>query len=69
MAEATRSLRSKSKEEYTTMNPQQNNVFGDQAVEGCLPKGFRHTSAPSHYANYQPLGSTLCDCDNTSCKP
>ncbi|KAG4983942.1 hypothetical protein AAZX31_10G197000 [Glycine max] len=27
-------------------------------VEACLPKGFRRSSAPSRYINYQPLGST-----------
>ena len=31
------------------------------SVEACLPKGFRRTSAPSRYINYQPLGSTCSD--------
>lgn len=31
-----------------------------QGVDDCLPKGFRRTSAPSHYTNYQTLGSTMC---------
>ncbi|KAJ7975033.1 Maintenance of mitochondrial morphology protein like, partial [Quillaja saponaria] len=29
-------------------------------VENCLPKGYRRSSAPSRYVNYQPLGSTIC---------
>ncbi|KAK7343866.1 hypothetical protein VNO77_12953 [Canavalia gladiata] len=31
-------------------------------VEACLPKGFRASSAPSRYINYEPLGST-CSSD------
>ncbi|KAF7820159.1 hypothetical protein G2W53_025614 [Senna tora] len=27
-------------------------------VEACLPKGFKPSSAPSRYINYQPLGSS-----------
>ncbi|CAN0916444.1 hypothetical protein LINGRAHAP2_LOCUS29710 [Linum grandiflorum] len=34
-------------------------VFGRKEVKNCLPKGFRHTSAPSRYVNYQPLGSCV----------
>ncbi|BAT94495.1 hypothetical protein LR48_Vigan02g186100 [Vigna angularis] len=33
-------------------------VFKGGSVEACLPKGFRRSSAPSRYINYQPLGST-----------
>ncbi|KAI6676544.1 hypothetical protein NL676_037340 [Syzygium grande] len=29
-----------------------------RGIESCLPKGLRHTSAPSRYINYQPLGSS-----------
>ncbi|CAN1833137.1 hypothetical protein LINPERHAP1_LOCUS33709 [Linum perenne] len=36
---------------------QHRGVFGRKEVKNCLPKGFRHTSAPSRYVNYQPLGS------------
>ncbi|KAL2324829.1 hypothetical protein Fmac_023887 [Flemingia macrophylla] len=32
--------------------------FRGGSVEACLPKGFRRSSAPSRYINYQPLGST-----------
>uniref|UniRef100_A0A2P2P4K3 Uncharacterized protein MANES_04G015900 n=1 Tax=Rhizophora mucronata TaxID=61149 RepID=A0A2P2P4K3_RHIMU len=30
---------------------------GKEAIKNCMPKGLRRTSAPSRYANYQPLGS------------
>ncbi|KAK7357015.1 hypothetical protein VNO80_16296 [Phaseolus coccineus] len=33
-------------------------AFKGGSVEACLPKGFRRSSAPSRYINYQPLGST-----------
>nr|KYP53062.1 hypothetical protein KK1_025064 [Cajanus cajan] len=32
--------------------------FHGGSVEACMPKGFRRSSAPSRYINYQPLGST-----------
>ncbi|WCJ40966.1 hypothetical protein M5689_021858 [Euphorbia peplus] len=32
-------------------------VFGGKEAHGCLPKGFRHSSAPSRFVNHQPLGS------------
>ncbi|WVY95637.1 hypothetical protein V8G54_027788 [Vigna mungo] len=35
-------------------------VFKGGSVEACLPKGFRRSSAPSRYINYQPLGTTSC---------
>ncbi|KAK4789865.1 hypothetical protein SAY86_017169 [Trapa natans] len=28
-------------------------------VKGCMPKGPGHSSAPSRYVNYQPLGSAV----------
>ena len=34
--------------------------FRKRAVNSCLPKGFRHSSAPSRYVNYHTLGSTMC---------
>lgn len=40
-----------------------------QGVENCLPKGFRRTSAPSRYTNYQTLGSTLCSTKKGENKP
>ncbi|KAI4351457.1 hypothetical protein L6164_005826 [Bauhinia variegata] len=30
---------------------------GRRDFQACLPKGFRRSSAPSRYINYQPLGS------------
>ena len=35
-------------------------VFRGRQVNNCLPKGFRHNSAPSRYVNYNPLGSGSC---------
>uniref|UniRef100_A0A7N1A748 Uncharacterized protein n=1 Tax=Kalanchoe fedtschenkoi TaxID=63787 RepID=A0A7N1A748_KALFE len=43
--------------EYETLKPRHAVVPG---VESCLPKGMRHSSAPSRYGNAQTLGSTLC---------
>ncbi|GKV01263.1 hypothetical protein SLEP1_g13828 [Rubroshorea leprosula] len=42
-------------------------VFHDREVKGCLPKGYRRSSAPSRYVNYQPLGS--CVSKNDPRKP
>ncbi|KAL5709984.1 hypothetical protein ACHQM5_020601 [Ranunculus cassubicifolius] len=68
-AEAIRSAPSSLR--YTTMDPKPNDVYyGSPVVVNCLPKGFRRTSAPSHYANYQALGSNKCDdCIQEPCKP
>lgn len=33
---------------------------GGRNVEACLPKGFRRSSAPSRYINYQPLAGSTC---------
>ncbi|CAN1253019.1 hypothetical protein LINPERPRIM_LOCUS8212 [Linum perenne] len=41
----------------SSSSDQHRGVFGRKEVKNCLPKGFRHTSAPSRYVNYQPLGS------------
>ncbi|GMN51020.1 hypothetical protein TIFTF001_020181 [Ficus carica] len=38
----------------------QRGVGSRPEVENCLPKGFKRTSAPSRYVNYQTLGSSLC---------
>ncbi|MCD7460303.1 hypothetical protein HAX54_043247 [Datura stramonium] len=35
-------------------------VFHGKEVRNCLPKGFRHASAPSRYVNYHILGSIEC---------
>ncbi|CDO99777.1 unnamed protein product [Coffea canephora] len=40
-----------------------------QGVEACLPKGFRRTSAPSRYTNYQTLDSSLCSTKGSKNKP
>ncbi|PRQ58755.1 hypothetical protein RchiOBHm_Chr1g0362761 [Rosa chinensis] len=49
---------------YVSLRPNKGRVpkvFGNpNIVEGCLPKGFRRSSAPSHYVNDHPLDSTLC---------
>lgn len=34
--------------------------FHGKEVRGCLPKGFKHASAPSRYVNYHILGSIGC---------
>ncbi|KAL1323602.1 hypothetical protein HN51_033891 [Arachis hypogaea] len=31
------------------------NVFNGRQVSNCLPKGFRHNSAPSRFVNYDTL--------------
>lgn len=45
---------------YVSVKPQDLNhkqqVFHGREVKGCLPKGFRHASAPSRYVNYHTLG-------------
>lgn len=59
---ASRPLGSKS-EDYTTFKPKvvkEKKGFGGKQVEGCMPKGRRHSSAPSRYINYQPLDSVMC---------
>uniref|UniRef100_A0A7N0RCV1 Secreted protein n=1 Tax=Kalanchoe fedtschenkoi TaxID=63787 RepID=A0A7N0RCV1_KALFE len=42
--------------------------FHDKEVRGCLPKGFRHASAPSRFANYHTFGWTGCRATNRSPK-
>lgn len=63
VAVATRPLGSKA-QEYVTLKPKflSPGQHGPQNgnVEGCLPKGFRRSSAPSRYVNYHVLGSTVC---------
>ncbi|KAL7109743.1 hypothetical protein ACP275_06G194700 [Erythranthe tilingii] len=65
-ASASRTLGAKT-EAYTTFKPnitKEKNGFVGKQFEGCLPKGRRHSSAPSRYINDQPLGSTLCSSSN-----
>lgn len=47
-------------EDYTTFKPKIRKEKQGLGVEGCLPKGRRHSSAPSRYINYQPLGEVTC---------
>ncbi|GLT65807.1 hypothetical protein SLA2020_382160 [Shorea laevis] len=44
-------------------------VFQGTEVKNCLPKGFRHSSAPSRFVNYHTLGSPECSSDSHSTKP
>ncbi|KAL1553217.1 hypothetical protein AAHA92_13919 [Salvia divinorum] len=58
-AGASRPLGSKS-EDYMTFKPKVmkgGHRLGGKQAEGCMPKGRRHSSAPSRYINYQPLDS------------
>ncbi|XVF20289.1 hypothetical protein REPUB_Repub11eG0185200 [Reevesia pubescens] len=49
--------------DYVKMNPtvvknhNKHPVFNEKEVKGCMPKGSKHSSAPSRYVNYQTLGS------------
>lgn len=62
--------------DYVTMKPkpsdggQGGHGFHSRDVESCLPKGFRHSSAPSRYVNYHTLGSTtMCSSNDHVAKP
>lgn len=60
--EGSRPLGSKL-EDYTMFRPkviEGKHRLGGKQVEGCMPKGRRHSSAPSRYINYQPLDSLMC---------
>ncbi|CAH9138211.1 unnamed protein product [Cuscuta epithymum] len=35
-------------------------AFHGKEIKDCLPKGFKHASAPSRYVNYHILGSFRC---------
>ncbi|KAJ7981035.1 Maintenance of mitochondrial morphology protein like [Quillaja saponaria] len=68
----TRPLVSEEAETYSTMKPQldhKQGVFRRREVKGCLPKGFRHSSAPSRFVNYDQLGSNDCSSGMHSRKP
>ncbi|POO01163.1 hypothetical protein TorRG33x02_029170 [Trema orientale] len=47
------------------LNPGQNQVFRGREFKGCLPKGFRHASAPSRFVNYHPLGALSPGCSSS----
>lgn len=52
-----------SDQSFTTLEPKtihQTHKFHSREVNGCLPKGFHRTSAPSRYINYNTFGSTMC---------
>ncbi|CAI9296147.1 unnamed protein product [Lactuca saligna] len=42
--------------EYVTYKPKTSVINQGQGVDGCLPKGIRHSSGPSRYINYRTLG-------------
>ncbi|XVE79802.1 hypothetical protein DITRI_Ditri14bG0085300 [Diplodiscus trichospermus] len=47
--------------DYVKMNARvihKHEVFKEKEVKGCMPKGSTRSSAPSRYANYQPLASS-----------
>ncbi|CAA2959232.1 Hypothetical predicted protein [Olea europaea subsp. europaea] len=65
-AAASRLLAGSKPVDYTTTFKPENTkgrkqVFPGKAVDNCMPKGKRHSSAPSHYINYHTFGSTGCD--------
>ncbi|KAK3408715.1 hypothetical protein EUGRSUZ_J00896 [Eucalyptus grandis] len=49
-------------QEYATMKRpflrKETRAFGAKQLRNCMPKGSPHTSAPSRYVNYEPLGSS-----------
>lgn len=52
----------KPNDQMTMFKPEgRKSVFHSKAVDNCMPKGKRHSSAPSHYINYHTFGSTGCD--------
>ncbi|KAJ7947858.1 Maintenance of mitochondrial morphology protein like [Quillaja saponaria] len=68
----TRPLVSEQAETYVTIKPQlehKQNVFQGREVKDCLPKGLRHSSAPSRFVNYHELGSGGCSSEMHSKKP
>ena len=61
-----------SSEVETYVKPQlghKQKVFQVREVKGCLPKGFRHNSAPSRFVNYKPLDSSGCSGMHSEKKP
>ena len=52
-------------QDYVTMKPlfkHKHRVFRGKEVKNCLPKGFRHSSAPSRFVNYHTLGGSTAGC-------
>lgn len=58
---------------YTTLRPRwskKRHAFRGREIGNCLPKGFRPPpSAPSRYANYQPLGGSNACSSKPQTKP
>ncbi|KAJ1403114.1 hypothetical protein SESBI_27521 [Sesbania bispinosa] len=54
------------KAKYINLKPENGLGFQGGNVEACLPKGFRRSSAPSRYINYQPLGSISSACNSSA---
>ncbi|GJU81437.1 hypothetical protein Tco_1283802 [Tanacetum coccineum] len=52
--------------EHVTYKPKPSVTTQGQGVDGCLPKGLRHSSGPSRYINNQPLSLTGSSCSTTS---
>ncbi|KAI8030669.1 hypothetical protein LOK49_LG01G00488 [Camellia lanceoleosa] len=73
VAVATRPLESKSHQDYVqAFKPNRGDGqrgFGSGEVESCLPKGLRHSSAPSRYTNYHTFGSTVCSTGKHNTSP
>lgn len=44
-------------------------AFDGREVKGCMPKGQGHSSAPSRFVNYQPLGSAASRCSPSPSVP
>ncbi|KAL4591562.1 hypothetical protein LXL04_004531 [Taraxacum kok-saghyz] len=55
VAMKTLSLEPANQEFVTQKRP----IFHEKEVGGCMPKGRRHSSAPSRYVNNQPLFHSL----------
>ncbi|KAG2674023.1 hypothetical protein I3843_13G103000 [Carya illinoinensis] len=52
---------------YVSIKPRfhhKHRVFRGKGLKNCLPKGFRHSSAPSRFVNYHPLVSPGCASSN-----
>ncbi|GAA0156207.1 hypothetical protein LIER_13752 [Lithospermum erythrorhizon] len=50
--------------DYGTLKPvminKKHHVFSGKEVKNCKPKGVRHASAPSRFANVHPLSYSGC---------
>ncbi|XVE59050.1 hypothetical protein DITRI_Ditri05aG0013800 [Diplodiscus trichospermus] len=59
--------------DYVKMNPEKLNhkheVFNEKETKGCMPKGSKHSSAPSRYVNFQTLGSSCATKSHSATEP